>query len=125
MDHEQDQGLQGLIEEVSKLVEIMQQEQQQELEQKQQQEEQQKKEDEFTKKTIDLLEEQNKSLQNFYQTLNSDSATSTAEILQKLDEISTKMDNNSKMLAEFGWMITLSIVLAVGFKLFWDNVLKW
>lgn len=129
--------IQELVDEVSALVETMQQQQQKEQQEQQQQEkqeaeeqkkeaEQQKKEEQVTQKTLQLLEEQNKNLQTLVQTFSADTTTEeTTQILQKLDEISSKMDGNKQIFVEASWMIVISIVIAVGLKLFWDNVLKW
>lgn len=121
-----------LIDEVSSLVDTLQQQQQKEQQEQQQQEkqkaEEQKKEEQATQKTLQLLEDQNKSLETLLKTFSADSKTTAdmdKQILQKLDEISMKMDSNSKIVVEASWVLVLSIVFAVGLKLFWDNVLKW
>lgn len=143
MQEEQTQQNQQLVDElvneISALVDTLQQQQQREQQEQQEQEkqeaeeqkkeaEQQKKEEQVTQKTLQLLEDQNKSLQTLVKTLSTDSETTTGtdiQIIQKLDEISTKIDSNSKVFVEASWMLVLSIVFAVGLKLFWDNVLKW
>jgi Domain of unknown function (DUF1910) len=125
---EDQQTVEELVNEVSSLVDTLQEQQEQQAQQEQQVAEEQKKEEEITQKTIQLLESQNKSLDALVQTFSEGSETTTTEnqqILQKLDEIYAKMDDNSKLIAEAGWMVTLAVVLAVGLKLFWDNVLKW
>lgn len=140
MQEEQTQQNQQLVDElvneISALVDTLQQQQQREQQEQEKQEaeeqkkeaEQQKKEEQVTQKTLQLLEDQNKSLQTLVKTLSTDSETTTGtdiQIIQKLDEISTKIDSNSKVFVEASWMLVLSIVFAVGLKLFWDNVLKW
>lgn len=140
MQEEQTQQNQQLVDElvneISALVDTLQQQQQREQQEQEKQEaeeqkkeaEQQKKEEQVTQKTLQLLEDQNKSLQTLVKTLSTDSETMTGtdiQIIQKLDEISTKIDSNTKVFVEASWMLVLSIVFAVGLKLFWDNVLKW
>lgn len=140
MQEEQTQQNQQLVDElvneISALVDTLQQQQQREQQEQEKQEaeeqkkeaEQQKKEEQVAQKTLQLLEDQNKSLQTLVKTLSTDSETTTGtdiQIIQKLDEISTKIDSNSKVFVEASWMLVLSIVFAVGLKLFWDNVLKW
>lgn len=72
-------------------------------------------------KLIELLQAQKQSLES----TTSDTTQGYEAVLVKLDEIQQKMDDSNQIIVEAGWMITLSVVLAVGLKLFWDNVLKW
>ncbi|WP_420769194.1 hypothetical protein ACNR9V_20695 (plasmid) [Parageobacillus thermoglucosidasius] len=133
MPEEQTKDVQVLTEEISSLVEVLQQQQEQQqkeqqktVEEQKKEAELQKKEEQVTQKTLQLLEEQNKNLQTLVQTFSADTTTEeTTQILQKLDEISSKMDGNKQIFVEASWMIVISIVIAVGLKLFWDNVLKW
>ena len=133
------QSVDQLVSEVSSLVEVLQRQQQQEKQQQEKQmveeqkkeAEQQKKEDETTQKTIQLLEEQNKKMDVLVKSMSTQSTTlnDTTDvyqtIIQDLDEIKAKMDNSNQTVVEVGWMVVLSVVFAVGLKLFWDNVLKW
>lgn len=47
------------------------------------------------------------------------------QIITKLDNVVSGLDQAKTVMVEAGWLIVLAVVLSAAIKLFYDNILKW